>query len=70
MEAEAPCPVRHPRARILMPSQGDALQQAQSDYQQHMRSCRQCAADSAPCAVAKHLLRLYNNARRAAARRD
>ncbi len=51
-----------------MPSQGDALQQAHSEHQQHMRTCRQCRADGAPCPVAKHLLRLYNNARRAAAR--
>ncbi|MCE7552981.1 MULTISPECIES: hypothetical protein [Streptomyces] len=53
-----------------MPSQDDALRQAQSTYENHMRSCRQCAADSVPCAVAKHLLRLYNNARRAAARQS
>ncbi|WP_306189150.1 MULTISPECIES: hypothetical protein [unclassified Streptomyces] len=53
-----------------MPSQDDALQQAHTDYQQHIRSCRQCHADTVPCAVAKHLLRLYNNARRSAARGD
>ncbi|WP_167364479.1 hypothetical protein [Streptomyces regalis] len=47
-----------------MPSQGDALQQTRTDYEHHMQTCRQCHADSAPCAVAKHLLRLYNNARR------
>lgn len=51
-----------------MPSQGDALQQAHSEHQQHLRTCRQCHADGVPCAVAKHLMRLYNNARRAAAR--
>ncbi|MFE4582923.1 hypothetical protein [Streptomyces chartreusis] len=51
-----------------MSSQGDALQQAQTDYEQHMRTCRQCHADSARCAVAKHLLRLYNNARRSGGR--
>ncbi|GAA5059548.1 hypothetical protein GCM10023336_35400 [Streptomyces similanensis] len=53
-----------------MPSQGDALQQAHSDYQHHMRTCRQCHADGAPCAVAKHLMRVYNNARRIAPRTD
>ncbi len=51
-----------------MPSQGDALQQARADYEEHMRTCRQCNADTVPCAVAKHLLRLYNNARRSAMR--
>lgn len=51
-----------------MSSQGDALQQARTDYEQHMRTCRQCHADSARCAVAKHLLRLYNNARRSGGR--
>ncbi|MEU6807785.1 hypothetical protein ABZ920_01935 [Streptomyces sp. NPDC046831] len=47
-----------------MPSTNDALQQARSDYEEHARTCRQCHAHPAPCAVAKHLLRLYNNARR------
>ncbi|WP_432196050.1 hypothetical protein [Streptomyces sp. bgisy027] len=47
-----------------MSSQGDALHQARTDYEQHMRTCRQCYADNERCAVAKHLLRLYNNARR------
>ncbi|MEU6404353.1 hypothetical protein [Streptomyces sp. NPDC046985] len=51
-----------------MPSQEDAVQQAQSDHQQHLRTCRQCHADGAPCAVAKHLLRAYNNARRNSSR--
>lgn len=51
-----------------MPPQGDALPQAHSDYRNHLETCRQCRADAAPCPVAKHLLRLYNNARRAAAR--
>jgi hypothetical protein len=51
-----------------MSSQGDALQRAHTDYEQHMRTCRQCHADSVPCPVAKHLLRLYNNARRSSAR--
>ncbi|GHF84466.1 hypothetical protein GCM10018787_36570 [Streptomyces thermodiastaticus] len=68
--ARETCVPSYPRARILMPSQDDALRQAQSTYENHMRSCRQCAADSVPCAVAKHLLRLYNNARRAAARQS
>ena len=47
-----------------MPYQGDALQQAHSDYQHHLRTCRQCHADTVPCAVSKHLLRICNNARR------
>ncbi|MGC9540416.1 hypothetical protein [Streptomyces sp. UG1] len=51
-----------------MSSRSDALQQTRTDYEHHMRTCRQCHADNAPCAVAKHLLRLYNNARRTAAR--
>ncbi|MGW1540007.1 hypothetical protein ACWCPM_07035 [Streptomyces sp. NPDC002309] len=46
----------------------DALQQARADHEQHVRTCRQCHADTVPCAVAKHLLRLYNNARRQTAR--
>ncbi|MGW6731348.1 hypothetical protein [Streptomyces sp. NPDC055013] len=50
-----------------MSSQTDALQQARADYDHHMRTCRQCYADSIPCAVAKHLLRLYNNTRRSSA---
>lgn len=49
-----------------MPSQGDALQQAHADYEHHLRTCRQCYVDTVPCAVAKHLLRVYNNARRGA----
>ncbi|MGN9760061.1 hypothetical protein [Streptomyces sp. SD31] len=53
-----------------MPSQGDALQQTRTDYEHHMQTCRQCHADTVPCAVAKHLLRLYNNARRNSARQD
>jgi phosphoribosyl-dephospho-CoA transferase len=51
-----------------MPSQDDAVQQARADYEHHVRTCRQCHTDAAPCAVAKHLLRLYNNARRGAVR--
>ncbi|MEV6177243.1 hypothetical protein ACIHAR_09130 [Streptomyces sp. NPDC052016] len=42
----------------------DALHQARSTYEEHMRTCRQCHADTVPCAVSKHLLRIYNNARR------
>ncbi|MFE5812649.1 hypothetical protein [Streptomyces sp. NPDC056479] len=53
-----------------MSTQGDALEQARTDYEHHMRTCRQCHADTVPCAVAKHLLRLYNNARRISAQRD
>jgi len=52
-----------------MSSPEEALQQARADYEQHMRTCRQCNADTTPCAVAKHLLRLYNNARRGTLRR-
>ncbi|MFF5014724.1 hypothetical protein [Streptomyces sp. NPDC001165] len=42
----------------------DPLESARSTYEQHVQTCRQCYADAAPCAVAKHLLRLYNLARR------
>ncbi|MEV7992128.1 hypothetical protein AB0O67_09470 [Streptomyces sp. NPDC086077] len=51
-----------------MSSPSDALHQARADYEHHTRTCRQCHVDTVPCAVAKHLLRLYNNARRGAAR--
>ncbi|MEU0007923.1 hypothetical protein ABZ079_27500 [Streptomyces sp. NPDC006314] len=47
-----------------MSSVNDAFENARLTYEQHMRTCRQCYADAAPCAVAKHLLRIYNNARR------
>ncbi|MFF8861260.1 MULTISPECIES: hypothetical protein [unclassified Streptomyces] len=47
-----------------MPSVDDAFENARLTYEQHMRTCRQCHVDAAPCAVAKHLLRLYNIARR------
>jgi hypothetical protein len=47
-----------------MSSVDDAFENARLTYEQHMRTCRQCHADSAHCAVAKHLLRIYNNARR------
>jgi Na+-translocating ferredoxin:NAD+ oxidoreductase RnfC subunit len=47
-----------------MPSHNDALEEARAAYEHHMRTCRQCHADAARCPVAKHLLRLYNNARR------
>jgi Na+-translocating ferredoxin:NAD+ oxidoreductase RnfC subunit len=53
-----------------MSTQGDALEQARTDYEHHMRTCRQCHVDTVPCPVAKHLLRLYNNARRSNAQRD
>ncbi|MBQ0996352.1 hypothetical protein ACFY2D_16535 [Streptomyces nigra] len=52
-----------------MSSPEEAVRQARADYEQHMQTCRQCHVDTAPCAVAKHLLRLYNNARRGAPRR-
>ncbi|MEU1407299.1 hypothetical protein ABZ471_33990 [Streptomyces sp. NPDC005728] len=42
----------------------DAFDNARFTYEQHVQTCRQCHADAAPCAVAKHLLRIYNNARR------
>ncbi|MEU6089538.1 hypothetical protein ABZ865_22540 [Streptomyces sp. NPDC047085] len=47
-----------------MSSVDDAFENARFTYEQHMQTCRQCHADAAPCAVAKHLLRIYNNARR------
>ncbi|MFF8401633.1 hypothetical protein ACF1AB_04975 [Streptomyces sp. NPDC014846] len=47
-----------------MSSVEDAFENARLTYEQHMRTCRQCHADAAPCAVSKHLLRLYNIARR------
>ncbi|MEU1011173.1 hypothetical protein ACIP4Y_21840 [Streptomyces sp. NPDC088810] len=47
-----------------MSSVNDALDNARFTYEQHMRTCRQCHVDAAPCAVAKHLLRIYNLARR------
>ncbi|MDX2678321.1 MULTISPECIES: hypothetical protein [Streptomyces] len=51
-----------------MPSPEDALQEARTAYEEHVRTCRQCHFDMSPCAVSKHLLRIYNNARRAQAR--
>ncbi|MCS0602704.1 hypothetical protein NX794_16010 [Streptomyces sp. LP11] len=47
-----------------MSSVTDAFENARLTYEQHMRTCRQCHADAVPCPVAKHLLRVYNNARR------
>ncbi|MBL1086907.1 hypothetical protein JK359_33920 [Streptomyces actinomycinicus] len=47
-----------------MSTVNDALEDARFTYEQHMHTCRQCHADAAPCAVAKHLLRIYNLARR------
>lgn len=38
---------------------------ARDPYEAHLRACRQCAADTTPCAAAKHLRRAYNNALRA-----
>lgn len=51
-----------------MSSSDDALQQARFDYEEHRRTCRQCHAHGAQCAVAKHLLRIYNNTRRGLSR--
>ncbi|MBV2357379.1 hypothetical protein KUM39_23940 [Streptomyces sp. J2-1] len=48
---------------------GDPVAAARLAYEQHARACRQCRADGAHCAVAKHLLRIHNNARRAAGAR-
>ena len=47
-----------------MSSVNDAFENARHTYEQHMRTCRQCYVDTVPCAVAKHLLRICNNARR------
>ena len=47
-----------------MSAVSDALEEARTQYERHVHACRQCRADAAPCAVAKHLWRLYNNARR------
>ncbi|WP_432136492.1 MULTISPECIES: hypothetical protein [unclassified Streptomyces] len=49
-----------------MLSPEESLRQARAAYDEHLRTCRQCAVDTVPCAAAKHLLRLYNNARRGA----
>ncbi|GAQ53593.1 hypothetical protein [Streptomyces acidiscabies] len=51
-----------------MPFSEDALQQARAAYEEHARTCRQCHFDTVPCAVSKHLMRVYNNARREQAR--
>ncbi|WEO93645.1 hypothetical protein A6P39_006230 [Streptomyces sp. FXJ1.172] len=45
-------------------SANEALENARLTYEQHVRTCRQCHADGAACAVAKIHLRAYNNARR------
>ncbi|MDI1458867.1 hypothetical protein NHG22_34385 [Streptomyces sp. ATE26] len=42
----------------------EAFENARLTYEHHMRTCRQCHADTVPCAVSKHLLRICNNARR------
>lgn len=47
-----------------MSSSHEALENARLTYEQHVRTCRQCQADGAACAVAKLHLRAYNNARR------
>jgi hypothetical protein len=49
---------------MSMSAVSDALEDARTEYEQHLGACRQCRADAAPCAVAKHLWRLYNKARR------
>ncbi|MGW1723577.1 hypothetical protein ACWCQK_11690 [Streptomyces sp. NPDC002306] len=48
-----------------MTTQSDALHEARAHYENHVGTCRQCHVDATPCAVSKHLLRVYNNARRA-----
>jgi heterodisulfide reductase subunit C len=47
----------------------NAVQSAQHEYETHLKTCRQCAADGAPCPVARHLRRVYNNAMRQERRR-
>ncbi|MFJ8108113.1 hypothetical protein [Streptomyces sp. NPDC096132] len=47
-----------------MTSSEDALHQARTAYEEHVRTCRQCHVDMSPCAVSKLLLRAYNNVRR------
>ncbi|MFF5860321.1 hypothetical protein ACFY8B_32685 [Streptomyces sp. NPDC012751] len=59
----APFPTA-PGPEMSMSSVNDALEDARLTHERHLRTCRQCHADAAPCAVAKHLLRLYNLARR------
>ncbi|MFG2454042.1 hypothetical protein [Streptomyces sp. M41(2017)] len=44
-----------------MQTPDDALDQARRSYDEHLNSCRQCAADRTPCAVAKHLRRVCNS---------
>lgn len=51
-----------------MPSPEEALHEARTAYEAHVRTCRQCHFDQSPCAVSKLLLRAYNNARRVQAR--
>ncbi|MEU8793151.1 hypothetical protein [Streptomyces sp. NPDC048643] len=46
----------------------DSLDQARMAYEGHLNTCRQCAVDRAPCAVAKHLRRVYNSLNLAARR--
>ncbi|WP_030753442.1 hypothetical protein [Streptomyces sp. NRRL S-31] len=43
-----------------------SVDQAREDYDEHRRYCRQCALGPSPCAAAKHLRRVYNNAMRTA----
>lgn len=51
-----------------MQTPSDSLDQARTSYEGHLGTCRQCAADQAPCAVAKHLRRVYNSLNLAARR--
>ncbi|MFI1443561.1 hypothetical protein [Streptomyces fructofermentans] len=46
----------------------NALDQARMSYENHLATCRQCAADGLQCAVAKLLRREYNNQNRASLR--
>lgn len=53
-----------PPPEMTMSMADEALENARTTYEQHVRTCRQCRADGAACAVAKVHLRTYNNARR------
>ncbi|WP_331728184.1 hypothetical protein [Streptomyces sp. NBC_01176] len=53
-----------------MMSTQERLAQAADDYEEHLRSCRQCGAETMPCAVAKYLRRAHNNLLRAARRQQ
>ncbi|MFG2310491.1 hypothetical protein ACGFS9_17730 [Streptomyces sp. NPDC048566] len=51
-----------------MQTPNDSLDEARAAYEAHLHTCRQCAADQAPCAVAKLLRRAYNSLALAARR--